>query len=203
VDYGVHPQVTLSGVTGHDVSLGFEFLYDSLKRRDGFLNGYRLKASYEFAETRFGADFKYHIQEVQGIYATRVGSFLNYVALLDGAIADDTLPFHKDLTLGGSSLRGYSDRQFRGDTRIMARQDLLFPAYRHRKFSIFGVVFHDLGLLYRDSVGIQSSSLRNGVGGGLRVSLAEILAPVFGLDFGYGVEDKDFHMYFALGLVDF
>ncbi|MFH1263653.1 MAG: hypothetical protein V1495_09470, partial [Pseudomonadota bacterium] len=69
--------------------------------------------------------------------------------------------------------------------------------------SIFGLIFHDLGLIYRDANGISRSAAHNGVGGGLRVSLTDILAPVFGVDFGYGIEDRAFHVYLALGLVDF
>ncbi len=203
VDYGDSSFVALSGEHGNDVSIKFEFTYDSLKRREAFLKGSSLRAGYEFAESRFGTDFSYHIEEVEWTSAFVISNFVNYVISLEGAIADKILPFHRDLTLGGASLRGYSERQFRGDTRVTGRQDLLFPAYRHSKFSVFGLVFYDMGLIYRDTSGISRSAFRNGTGGGLRVSLTGILAPVFGLDFAYGIEDRKFQTYFALGLVEF
>lgn len=203
IDYGESALVTESTFQGHDISMAFEFVYDSLRRREAFLKGSRIRAAYEFAESRFGTDFTYHIQEVQWKYARTFSKYLNYILFLDGAIGDETLPFHRDFTLGGSSLRGFSDRQFRGDTRIVVKQDLMFPVYRHKRFSVFGLIFYDLGLLYRDADGLGRSDLNNGTGGGLRVSLTDILAPVFGLDFAYGIEDEAFQMYFAIGLVDF
>ncbi|HLG21005.1 MAG TPA: BamA/TamA family outer membrane protein [Bdellovibrionota bacterium] len=202
VDYGQSALVPASGSNGSDVSLEFQFAYDSLRRREAFLKGSLVSATFEFADERFGTDFTYQIEDVKGILAYQVLKYFNYVVTLEGAIGRE-LPFHRDLTLGGASLRGYEDRQFRGDTLISTKQDLLFSIYRFRKLSFFGLAFHDLGLLYTDDLGISRKALRNGVGGGLRVSLADILAPVFGLDFGYGIEDKDFRLYFALGLVEF
>jgi outer membrane protein insertion porin family len=155
------------------------------------------------AEERFGSDFTYHIEELEWIHAHSFQRWLNHVLRVNAGIGDATLPFHRDFTLGGSSLRGYDDREFRGDTEIAARQDLLTPLFRQKKFSVFGLAFHDLGLIYRDAAGISRSALHNGVGGGLRVSLTDILAPVFGMDVGYGIEDRAFHVYLALGLVDF
>jgi outer membrane protein insertion porin family len=202
ISYGENPSIPLSGTSGNDVSIEFQFVFDTFKRREAFLKGERLKATYEFADTRFGTDFKYHIEAVSWEQAFQFFGFLNYIYSVQGKIGDD-LPFHKEFTLGGSSLRGYAERQFRGDTQISTRQDLLFPLYRHSKFSVFGDVFHDLGFLYTDARGIERDSLRNGVGGGLRISLTDILAPVFGLDFGYAAEEKGFSMYTAIGLVDF
>jgi outer membrane protein insertion porin family len=203
VDYGFSPRVVTSGAHGNDVALQFDFTFDSLQRREAFLRGNRIRVSYEFADTRLGTDFTYHVQEAEWVHARTYGRFVNHVFRLYGAIGDSGLPFHKDFTLGGSSLRGYSDREFRGDTEILARQDLLTPILQMKKFSVFGLVFHDLGILYRDANGISRNALHNGLGGGIRVSLKNILAPVVGADVGYGVEDRAFHAYLALGLVDF
>jgi outer membrane protein insertion porin family len=202
VSYGQSPAVVESGTSGHDVSLKFWFTYDSLRRREALLKGTKFEALYEFADSRFGTDFTYHIEKVEWQQAFYLGRGWNYMYFVEGAIADG-LPFHREFTLGGSSLRGYADREFRGDTTIVARQDLLVRLWRHRKFSLFGGVFYDLGFLYRDADGAGASDLHNGVGGGLRVSLADIVAPVFGLDVGYGIEDNAYHIYLALGLVDF
>jgi len=204
VRYGTSALVPASGTKGNDVSIKFEFIYDSMKRREAFLKGIKFRAAYEFAETRFGSDYSYHTQSVSWQQAFPLGKFFNYVYTLSGDIADPTLPFHNDITMGGNSLRGYQDRQFRGDTQLKVRQDLLFRLFRHSKFSIFGLAFHDMGVLYRDAIeNLGRSHLHNGVGVGLRVSLSGIIAPVFGVDFGYGIEDKDYRFILALGLVDF
>lgn len=210
IDYGSSALVPLfSDQHGSDVSLGFEFVFDSLRRREVFVKGDRIRVAYGFSDTRFGTDYSYHIEEVEWTHAQTYGKLVNHVIGLTGGIGrgetgdEKTVPFHKDFTLGGSSLRGYADREFRGDTLITLRQDLLTPLFRHRKFSVFGSVFHDLGLLYRDANGISRNALHNGVGGGIRISLTNILAPVFGADFGYGIEDRQFHAYLAVGLVEF
>jgi hemolysin activation/secretion protein len=103
--------------------------------------------------------------------------------------------------MGGSTLRGFQDREFRGDTRILARQDLLVRLFKQKHFSVFGSTFYDVGFIYHDDDGPGRKSVRNGVGAGLKVSLPDVIAPVFGMDAGYGIEDHGFHLYFALGLV--
>lgn len=202
LDFGSSANVPEANSTKHDVSMAFEFSYDSLKRRDGFAVGDMIKAGYEFSGPRFGSGFSYHTESVEWIHGVKYGSYFNHLFFLKGQIGD-TLPFHKQLTLGGESLRGYQEKQFRGDTLITLRNDLMFPLWRPKSFTLFGVGFHDLGFLYFDQDGIDRSSLNNGVGGGFRMSLASILAPVFGLDFGYGLEDKSLEIIFALGLVSF
>ncbi|MFH1016557.1 MAG: BamA/TamA family outer membrane protein [Pseudomonadota bacterium] len=197
------------GTTGNDVSLQFSFIYDSLRRREALLKGWKLVASTQFSESRIGSDFLYHVEEVSFTNALTLFKYFNYVVDLEGKIGDGPLPFHREFTLGGSSLRGYEDREFRGDTQILARQNLLFRMFRQTHFSVFGLAFHDLGLLYHDAQGAQGTQgisrndLHNGIGGGLRVSLADIIAPVMGVDAGYGIEDHAFRLYFALGLVEF
>jgi len=43
---------------------------------------------------------------------------------------------------------------------------------------------------------------RNGVGGGLRVYVKSIVLPLLGVDIGYGIEARDYHIYFAVGLTE-
>ena len=205
VDYGTSPDpaVTPSDRKGNDFSVEFQFIYDSLKRREAFLKGRKLIASAQFADRRFGSDFTYHVQELSWQEAFPVFKYFNYVYEIEGRLGDESLPFHRQFTLGGASLRGFNDRQFRGDTQVTARQNLLFRVFRHPKFSVFGQGFYDFGLLYLDRGGFSRDSVHNGIGGGLRVSLSEILAPVFGFDAGYGIEDGAFRMYVAVGLVEF
>lgn len=203
VDYGNSTLVPESGTRSDDLSITFKFEHDSLRRREALLKGNRLEASYEFSESQFGGDVSYHIEEVEFEQAIELPFNLNWILLFQGALGDKGLPFHRQLTLGGATLRGYTDREFRGDTRVVAKQDLLFRILRHKNFSVFGDVFYDMGLLYFDAAGISRSNFRNGAGAGIRVSLADILSPVFGFDVAYGIEDRALRMYFALGIVQF
>jgi len=202
VNYGNSVLVPLSGVSGHDISLQFDFTNDSMKRRDGFVKGNRLVFSFEFADQRFGTDFKYHMEKLKYSQAFHLFKYFNYIGEFEGGIGTD-LPFHREFSLGGSSLRGYAERQFRGDTKVTFKQDILFRLLRFSKFSFFGDIFYDLGLIYLDSDGMGRDSFRNGAGAGIRMSLSNILAPVFGFDYAYGIEDKEHRIYFAVGLVDF
>lgn len=200
--YGESTLVAESGLSGHDVSMNFEFLYDSLRRRDGFVVGDMIQFSYVFAQPQFGTDFSYHIERAHWTHAQFFLKYLNYIGTIQGGIGD-RLPFHQQFTMGGNSLRGYSDRQLRGDTMISLKQDLLFRIYKHPRFSVFGDTFHDFGFVYLDAQGPSTGSVRNGVGAGLRVSLADIVAPVFGFDMGYGIEQGSLQFLLALGLVSF
>ena len=43
---------------------------------------------------------------------------------------------------------------------------------------------------------------KNSVGVGTRLYLRQIVLPLLGLDFGYGLEARDFQIYLAIGLTD-
>ena len=202
IDYGSSPRVDLSDTTGNDVSMAFDFTYDSLKRRNGFVLGNLIRSGYEFSEPRFGSTYTYHSEYAEWVRGDKYWNFLNHVFYLKGEIGDN-LPFHKEITLGGDSLRGFREKQFRGDTKIYLRNDLLFSLFKVKWFTVFGSAFHDMGLLYFDEDNIDANSFNNGVGGGIRMSLSSVLAPVFGLDFGYGIENQAWETIFALGLVGF
>ena len=44
--------------------------------------------------------------------------------------------------------------------------------------------------------------LKNSVGVGTRFYLRQIVLPLLGVDFGYGLEARDFQLYLAIGLTD-
>jgi hypothetical protein len=45
--------------------------------------------------------------------------------------------------------------------------------------------------------------LKNSVGAGIRLYVRQIVLPLLGLDFGYGLESGGIEMYLAIGLTDF
>jgi hypothetical protein len=46
------------------------------------------------------------------------------------------------------------------------------------------------------------SPFKNSVGLGTRLYLRQIVLPLLGLDFGYGLEARDYQIYLAIGLTD-
>jgi outer membrane protein insertion porin family len=123
------------------------------------------------------------------------------------------LPLHEELTLGGvSDLRGYDLDQFRGDARAMFRAEYSVPLFKVRFLAFRALAFYDTGYVGfhqrrtdRDYLANQQGrgSWRNDVGGGLRVYLNNIVLPLLGLDFGYGLEGRSPEVYFEVGLTDF
>jgi outer membrane protein assembly factor BamA len=125
------------------------------------------------------------------------------------------LPAHEELTLGGQTdLRGYDLEQFRGDSRAFYRAEYSVPLFRWRWFSFRAIGFYDGGYVGfhanrdedRDYLPTQmrgNSWVRNNAGGGLRVYLNNIVLPLLGLDFGYGIEGRSPEVYFEVGLTDF
>ena len=46
------------------------------------------------------------------------------------------------------------------------------------------------------------AGFKNSVGVGTRLYLRQIVLPLLGLDFGYGLEARDYEIYLAVGLTD-
>lgn len=124
------------------------------------------------------------------------------------------IPLHEELTIGGTpDLRGYDVDQFRGDTRAVARAEYSVPLFKYRFLAFRGIGFYDAGYAGfharrtedRDYLASQLGAGygRSDVGLGLRVYLNNIVLPLLGLDFGWGIEARAPEIYFEVGLTDF
>jgi outer membrane protein assembly factor BamA len=131
------------------------------------------------------------------------------------------LPIHNDLVLGGATdLRGYTVDRFRGDTRVIFRAEYSVPVAKWKMFAFRGIGFVDSGFMgiYRPRRDVLAggdrsffypnqaegtSWFRNDVGAGFRIYVKNVVLPLLGIDFGYGIENESLQMYFQLGLVDF
>ena len=126
------------------------------------------------------------------------------------------LPIHEELTNGGvGDLRGYAVDQFRGDLRTVFRAEYSVPLVRWRIFAFRALAFYDTGTIgnhfrrtggdrdYLPSERSSSGWWRNDVGGGLRIYVKNVVLPLLGLDFGYGIEGHSPEVYFEVGLTDF
>jgi outer membrane protein assembly factor BamA len=125
------------------------------------------------------------------------------------------MPFQQEFTSGGTSMRGYLNDQFRGDSRMLANLEYSFPL-----FTIYGLSFRGLGFFDSSYTAFFTNSdnternylpgtdihglapFKNSVGLGTRLYLRQIVLPLLGVDFGYGLEARDFQIYLAIGLTD-
>jgi outer membrane protein insertion porin family len=124
------------------------------------------------------------------------------------------LPFNEEVALGGvGDLRGYDTDQFRGDFNAVLRVEYSLPIWKYKIFAFRGLAFYDGGydtFLHPAASGrdylpseVNVGFLRNDVGAGLRVYVKNVVLPLLGLDFGYGIEGHSPEIYFELGLTDF
>lgn len=124
------------------------------------------------------------------------------------------MPFQQEFLTGGTSMRGWLNNQFRGDFRTLVNAEYSVPL-----FEIYGLQFRGIGFwdsayttfLTTDSTErnyLPNSDVRglkpfkNSVGVGTRLFLRQIVLPLLGLDFGYGLEARELQIYLAIGLTD-
>ena len=120
--------------------------------------------------------------------------------------------------MGGTSMRGYLNDQFRGDLRALVNLEYSFPLITVAGLGIRGLGFLDSGYTTfissttndernylahsaREDNGVFAP-FKNSVGVGTRLYLRQIVIPLLGVDFGYGLEARDFQLYLAIGLTN-
>jgi outer membrane protein insertion porin family len=124
------------------------------------------------------------------------------------------MPFQQEFLTGGTSMRGWLNNQFRGDTRGLVNIEYSVPLFTVHGLSVRGLGFVDSAYtttlhpdptqrnyLPNDEVG-GLAGFKNSVGVGTRFYLRQIVLPLLGLDFGYGLEAHDYEIYLAVGLTD-
>jgi len=157
-------------------------------------------------------DFNYFFYLLRAYYSWRIfgDHQLELRTIFNGGY---NLPFHEEVALGGvGDLRGYPTDQFRGDFNAVLRAEYSVPITRWKIFAFRALGFYDTGYdtflsrrADRDYLPTQlgRSFARNDIGGGLRVYVKNVVLPLLGLDFGYGIEGKNWETYFEVGLTDF
>jgi outer membrane protein insertion porin family len=209
------------GQEGWDVSTETILTFDRRANWYGITSGSRLRFSYEQSLPSFGADYDYWTGSFSFERARRYFSRHNFI-IRGSAGHGKNLPFQQEFTGGGTSLRGYENKQFRGDTKVAGNAEYSVPLFTVSGFSTRGLVFFDTS--YVGFFAIDPSSqhrhylpnhdarqdnvssmapFKNSVGGGIRLYLRQIVLPLLGLDFGYGLESGGLEMYLAIGLTDF
>jgi outer membrane protein insertion porin family len=204
------------GQQGWDVSNEISIAIDRRADWYGVQTGYRYRASLEYALRALGSDFHYYLFNLSLFKAVQVLERHNLIAKAAINVGND-LPFQQEFTMGGTSMRGYINDQFRGDVRVMANLEYSLPLLSIAGFSVRGLGFFDSGYItFRSASNAERNYLpnsqrsdnstlapfKNSVGVGTRLYLRQIVLPLLGLDFGYGLEARDFQIYLAIGLTD-
>jgi outer membrane protein assembly factor BamA len=207
--------VPAPGKEGTDVSNEWSLTIDSRANWYGVQTGKRYVLSFEHSLESLGSDFHYWLTSFSAYKAIQVLERHNLV--LKGVVNyGHDLPFHQEFLTGGTSMRGWLNNQFRGDFRVLANVEYSVPIFTIKGFSVRGLTFFDSAyttFLRTDEMAsgrdyLPNSQVRgldgfkNSVGVGTRFYLRQIVLPLLGLDFGYGLEARDYQVYLAIGLTD-
>lgn len=209
-------EIQAPGADGLDVSNEIVLTVDRRASYLGVSTGKRYQAWFEHSLESLGSDFKYYAIGASFFRGWQVLDRHNFILRFSGNYGHH-LPFQQEFTLGGTSMRGYVNNQFRGDVRGLANVEYSFPVLGIKGFSIRGLAFFDSGYTTflttsnpdrnylpnaRRDQHPNLSGFKNSVGLGTRFYLQQIVLPLLGVDFGYGLEARDFQIYLAIGLTD-
>jgi len=217
-DVGALPDepVPEPGAEGWDVSTETVLTFDRRANWYGVTRGARLKLSYEQALTALGSDFDYWYATLQFELAQRL--FIRHNLIVRGLVGyGDDLPFQQEYTSGGTGLRGYATKEFRGDAKAAGNIEYSLPLFTVRGVGVRGLTFFDTAYtLFLDHLDDNTfrhylphqgrrglAGFRSAAGGGVRLYMRELVLPLLGLDVGYGIESRGVEVYLALGLTDY
>lgn len=206
--------VPAPGGEGTDVSSEFTVSIDRRANYYGIQTGYRLAAWFE-RTIESASDFQYTLSGLSFYRAKKILERHNLVFRGSVNYGRD-VPFQQEYSLGGTTMRGYVNSQFRGDLKVLANVEYSVPLLSIKGFSVRGLAFLDTGyatFVDPDPIAARRHYLpgsdargadpfKNSVGIGTRLYLRQIVLPLLGLDFGYGLEARDAQIYLAIGLTD-
>jgi outer membrane protein insertion porin family len=203
------------GVDGWDVSSEYRVTYDKRANWYGVTAGTMFGVSFETALPSLGSDFDYWLAQARMVKAIRF--FEEHNLVLKGSFGlGHHLPFQQEMTSGGVNLRGYQNREFRGDTRASGTFEYSVPFFKIGSLAFRGLVFTDLAYTtftgddgnedqrhyLTNQTDIDATPLRLGLGGGFRIYVRSIVLPLLGIDWGYAPQANTYHVYFAVGLTE-
>jgi outer membrane protein insertion porin family len=203
------------GGEGYDVSNELSLTIDRRANWYGIQTGHRYRFVFEHALPSLGSDFIYWITSAGAFKAIKILDSHNLT--MRGTIDyGRDLPYQQEFTTGGTSMRGWLNYQFRGDLRALANLEYSVPVFTISGFSVRALAFYDSAyttfLRTREAESQRDflpgaavrglDGFKNSIGVGTRFYLRQIVLPLLGLDFGYGLEARDYQIYLAIGLTD-
>jgi hypothetical protein len=205
--------VPAPGDEGFDISNENNLTFDTRANWYGVQSGHKYRLTFEHALPSLGSDFIYWVASANAFRAIKIMERHNFIAKADVGYGHN-LPFQQELKTGGTSMRGFVNDEFRGNFRALVNLEYSFPMLDIKGFSMRGLAFYDSAYTTFTKVSnpqrdyLPNSTVRgadgfkNSVGVGTRFYLRQIVLPLLGLDFGYGLEARDFQIYLAIGLTD-
>ena len=178
---------------GETRSIAFTRVYDN---RDSVFDPHHGKRnSYSLEVAGFGGDFSYTKLSADYRYYWELNPKTKHVLALNvaGGYAWGDMPLSQRFSVGGgSTLRGYRDDQFKGNSMLRASLEYRVPI--SKKFSL--VAFVDEGYAWdkRDEKRFDLKKMKTGYGIGARFQTP--IGPVR-LDYGIGSDRKRFHFSFG------
>jgi len=202
------------GTEGWDISNETNLTFDTRANWYGVQSGHRYKLTFEQALPALGSDFDYWIGTLDVFKAIKILDRHNFIAKANVAYGHN-LPFQQELKTGGTSMRGFVNDEFRGNFRTLVNLEYSVPVFTIKGFGVRALAFWDSAYTTFTKTSDNPSrnyladpqvrgldGFKNSVGVGTRFYLRQIVLPLLGLDFGYGLEARDFQIYLAIGLTD-
>jgi outer membrane protein insertion porin family len=199
------------GKEGWDISNEITLTIDHRANWYGIASGQKYTLTFEHSV--LSSDFHYYEVNASAYKAWPVLETHNFVAKAKLDIGHH-MPFQQEFLTGGTAMRGWLNNQFRGDANALVNLEYSVPM-----FEIEGLQFRGIGFLdsayttfltddnpernYLPNPKARGlAPFKNSVGVGTRLFLRQIVLPLLGLDFGYGLEARSFQIYLAIGLTD-
>jgi outer membrane protein insertion porin family len=203
------------GIEGNDVSGEISLSLDTRANWRGVTSGDKYAVTLESSAPSIGSDFDYQMVTVQYQRARRVLDRHNVILKTQFSYGRN-LPFQQEYSSGGTTMRGYKNSQFRGNLKAQSNVEYSMPVFSISGFSMRALTFWDSAYTTFTRAtndlsdryylpGAEARGLapfKNSVGGGVRFYLQQIVLPLLGVDFGYGIERGEFEIYLAIGLTD-
>ncbi len=137
-------QATAPGTTGVGrVAVTFDYRAHEF----AVMSGGALETFLDYAGRQLGSDFTYWRAGLGWQQGIKLFHAHNLIYGAGSTIGHD-LPFWAENTAGGSNLRGYLDRQFRGDTQVWGNVEYHCPLFSIRSLDFRALVFYDLQAIW-------------------------------------------------------
>jgi outer membrane protein assembly factor BamA len=198
--------------SGWDNTVNLSMAYDNRSKVYGVVRGLKVQVDLQVGGTWLGDRSNYYLISAAGQYGWRF--FKEHTLTLKlGTDVYVNPPFKLEVETGGTNMRGYLYRQYRGDTDARATLEYMLPLVEVKGIAMRLVAFYDTNLTwfrslpnqadgplarfvqrdqsFRDFLpdtpsGLTSESWHNGLGGGLRFFLKGVVLPLVGVDVAYG-----------------
>jgi outer membrane protein assembly factor BamA len=194
--------------------------FDYRAREHAVMRGNSLAVDIKIGNPTWGADERLDYWKLGANYEHGISFFRKDNLVFRGAfIIGDRMPIWHENWGGGTNLRGFQYRRFRGDTQATIKTEYHFPLFSIAQLDFRALVFHDLYALWWRNLDAQrpdgrmfltpgvdafegfklTRDLHNGVGAGLRFFLRSVAVPLVGLDWGYGIDDRTWRVVLIVG----